>query len=60
MDRRTLLALCALGAFTLCVQPVTAQTPHWPQRTVRFILPLGPGSGVDIGARLIAEKLSVK
>ena len=26
----------------------------------KFILPLGPGSGVDIGARLIAEKLSEK
>ena len=24
----------------------------WPQRTVKFLLPLGPGSGVDIGARL--------
>ena len=27
---------------------------------MRFILPLGPGSGVDIGARLIADKLSQK
>jgi tripartite-type tricarboxylate transporter receptor subunit TctC len=27
---------------------------------VKFILPLGPGSGADIGARLIAEKLAAK
>jgi hypothetical protein len=27
---------------------------------VKFILTLGPGSGADIGARLIAEKLSAK
>src|SRR5499426_98699 len=42
--------------------PVQAQTSaqQWPQRSVRFILPLGPGSGVDITARLIADKLSAK
>jgi tripartite-type tricarboxylate transporter receptor subunit TctC len=33
-----------------------AQT--WPQRTVRFLVPLGAGSGADIGARLIADRLS--
>ena len=27
---------------------------------MRFILPLGPGSGVDIGSRLIADRLSQK
>jgi tripartite-type tricarboxylate transporter receptor subunit TctC len=32
----------------------------WPQRTVKFILPLGFGSGTDIAARLIAEKLSAR
>jgi tripartite-type tricarboxylate transporter receptor subunit TctC len=32
----------------------------WPQRNVRFILPLPPGSGVDLGARLFAERLSAK
>jgi tripartite-type tricarboxylate transporter receptor subunit TctC len=30
----------------------------WPQRTVRFILPLGPGSATDIAARLFAERLA--
>ena len=32
----------------------------WPQRPVRFIIPLGPGSGVDITARLLADKLAAK
>lgn len=32
----------------------------WPTRTVRFIVPLGGGSGVDIGARLFADRLSKK
>ncbi len=35
-----------------------AQAQAWPQRTVKFILPLGPGSGLDIGARLFADRLS--
>jgi tripartite-type tricarboxylate transporter receptor subunit TctC len=30
----------------------------WPNRPVRIIVTLGPGSGVDIGARLFADKLS--
>jgi tripartite-type tricarboxylate transporter receptor subunit TctC len=37
-----------------------ALTPNWPQRTVRLILPLGPGSGSDIGARLFAERLTAR
>ena len=37
-----------------------AQTPTWPQRPVKFIIPLGPGSGVDITARVFADKLSAK
>jgi len=50
-----LLALCASSA---TAQPVSTQA--WPQRPVKFILPLGPGSGADIGARLIADKLTAK
>jgi tripartite-type tricarboxylate transporter receptor subunit TctC len=37
-----------------------ARAQGWLVRTVKFILTLGPGSGADIGARLIAEKLSAK
>lgn len=39
--------------------PASAQT-SWPQRAVRFIVPLGPGSGSDIGARLFADRLAVR
>ena len=38
--------------------PAAAQSPApWPQATVKFILPLGPGSGADIGARMFADRL---
>src|SRR5262249_56721083 len=31
----------------------------WPERPVKFIVPLGPGAGADIGARIFAERLQV-
>jgi tripartite-type tricarboxylate transporter receptor subunit TctC len=55
-------AFCAFAAglavSASLIFPSQAQT--WPQRPVRFIVSLGPGSGADIGARLIADKLSAK
>lgn len=59
MNRR-IFALAALGALGLLAQPGAAHAQDWPSRTVKLILPLGPGSGVDIGARLIADRLSAK
>jgi tripartite-type tricarboxylate transporter receptor subunit TctC len=37
-----------------------AQAQSWPQRTVRFIVPLPPGSGMDLSARVVAERLAQK
>jgi tripartite-type tricarboxylate transporter receptor subunit TctC len=49
-----------LAGLAPSVTPARAQTPIWPQRPVRFIVPLGPGSGADIGARLLADRLAVR
>ena len=51
-----------LSSLAAVQSPAHAQTPakDWPQRNVTMILPLGPGSGVDITTRLLAEKLSAK
>lgn len=61
--RASLLALigfvAGFVALALPTTPVSAQG-NWPTRPVRFIIPLGPGSGVDITARLVADKLSAK
>jgi tripartite-type tricarboxylate transporter receptor subunit TctC len=40
--------------------PVTASAQSYPQRAVKFILPFGPAAGVDITARLLADKLSTR
>ena len=37
-----------------------ARSNSWPTRPVRWILPFGPGSGVDVGARLLADRLSAR
>ncbi len=41
---------------------LAANTPAsaWPDRNVRFIVSLGPGSGVDLTARLVGEALAKK
>jgi tripartite-type tricarboxylate transporter receptor subunit TctC len=61
--RASLLALIGFVAgfatLALPATPASAQG-NWPTRPVRFIIPLGPGSGVDITARLVADKLSAK
>jgi tripartite-type tricarboxylate transporter receptor subunit TctC len=48
--------LLAAVAWTASAQSSSAQA--WPQRTVRLVLPLGPGSGTDIGARLLSDRLA--
>ena len=54
--QRLAFAFGLLAALFLAAKPSTAQT--WPQRPVKFIITLGPGSGVDIGTRLIADRLT--
>jgi tripartite-type tricarboxylate transporter receptor subunit TctC len=51
-------SVIALSSLAQSAFPSAAQ--NWPTRPVRVILPLGPGAGADIGARLIAEKLAAK
>jgi tripartite-type tricarboxylate transporter receptor subunit TctC len=56
-------AVLAVGLIAGLGLPATrsqAQAPAWPQRPVRFIVPLGPGSGADIGARLLADRLPAR
>src|SRR6476620_9180389 len=60
MHRRGFAAFSLIAALlvaSLFAGP-SAKAADWPTRPVRFIVTLGAGSGVDIGARLFADKLS--
>jgi tripartite-type tricarboxylate transporter receptor subunit TctC len=57
-QRPLFAVLGVLAAVALASPPASAQT--WPQRPVKFIVSLGAGSGVDIGSRLFADRLSLK
>jgi tripartite-type tricarboxylate transporter receptor subunit TctC len=47
-----------LGALALSANPSLAEP--WPQRPVRLIVPIGPGSSPDVAARVFAERLALR
>ncbi|MBI2727956.1 MAG: tripartite tricarboxylate transporter substrate binding protein [Polaromonas sp.] len=55
--RRYQLGVAALGLLALA-QPVLAQSPAWPQRPIKLIVPFAAGGNTDGIARLTAERLS--
>ena len=50
----------AVGSAGLSLQSAPSRAQAWPQRTVRVIVPLPPGTPPDISARIFAEQLSVR
>jgi tripartite-type tricarboxylate transporter receptor subunit TctC len=48
--------LLAIVATVWLAAPVPAAAQDWPTRPVRIIIPLGPGGGGDVFARLLAEE----
>jgi len=66
--RGSATALVAFGVFAVVTTAVLGAAARlapaafadevWPTRPVKFILTLGPGSGTDIGARLLADRLA--
>jgi len=64
MPNRVVVAFAAVATLGILTASPSAQAQSqaqaWPQRTVRLIVPLPPGSGMDLSARVIAERLAPK
>jgi tripartite-type tricarboxylate transporter receptor subunit TctC len=58
--QRLVLVAAALLAGMVLALPSPSAAQAWPQRPVKFLIPLGPGSGIDIGARLLADRLTAR
>lgn len=54
MKRRAFILAAMIAAI------VPAQAQQWPAKTVRIMVPFGPGSTPDIVARLVGEQLQAK
>ncbi len=52
--------LASGGSGFLAQQALAADDASWPDRPIRLVVPLPPGGGADIVARLIAEKLTTR
>ncbi len=55
MNRR-----CALALLLLLAGLAPAAAQDWPAKTVKIVVPFGPGSTPDMVARLIADRLTQK
>jgi tripartite-type tricarboxylate transporter receptor subunit TctC len=58
MRLRFLVAIGIVLIATVCTGLTASASDNWPTRPVRFVVTLGAGSGADIGARLLADRLS--
>jgi len=60
MRRRKFLSLLgsAAAAGPLSTWPLAARAQDWPNRPIRFIVPLAAGGGLDFVARVVGEHMS--
>ncbi len=57
---RSLVAALTLAAVAIGVEARTATAQEWPTRSVRIVVPNGPGGGTDIVSRILGQALQEK
>ena len=57
MQRRPSLNTFVAGIALLCAPALVAAEDAWPTKTIKIIAPVQPGGGVDLVARLVADRL---
>ena len=62
ITRRKMVAISAASAITPLTlpSPAQAQTPAWPTRFVKLVVPFTPGGGIDGLGRIVGARLSEK
>lgn len=60
IHRRQFLFSALAASAGLIVAPTTVEAADYPNRVIRLVVPFAAGGGVDVFARLLAEKLKEK
>jgi len=58
--RRWVQFVASIAVAALCLPATSLSGEIWPQRPVRFVAPVGAGTGPDIAARVVADRLSAR
>ena len=57
MNHKSILKIFIAGISMLCAPTLVGAQDAWPAKTIKIIAPVQPGGGVDLVARLVADRL---
>ncbi len=57
MNHKSILKIFIAGISMLCAPALVGAQDAWPTKTIKIIAPVQPGGGVDLVARLVADRL---
>lgn len=60
ISRRSLIKTSLAAGAAMALPAAMAQSTHWPERTVRIVVPFSAGGAADVLTRVLAEKLQAK